>query len=177
VRVSALLGVWLLLRTFPASALILGGGPPETDCYAAFDVRKCFDNVIDCQDGDPVCDSDLAVNGECAVKVSLCASQNAPGCTAKPVRSMKVKVRPRRLRVAPPPNPPLPAAQAMCGTGTVYTIPVSSGPRRRRAKVRFAMKAIAEGSRRIGVATPLASSHHRAALRTPRAPRSRKRWL
>jgi len=43
----------------PAAALVLGGGAPKTDCWAAFDgVNQTMGTTVACIDGDPACDAD-----------------------------------------------------------------------------------------------------------------------
>ena len=68
---------------------VLGGGPPKSDCYAAFDVLGATvqgKRTAQCTDGDAACDSDGQVNRTCQFSVSLCVFQtDVPGCTAATV--------------------------------------------------------------------------------------------
>lgn len=94
VRVMA--GLALLLGcAMPASATIVaGGGVRSQDCLAVFDVPVVLaPNVrsIRCVDGDPACDGDGLVNGECRFPVAVCANSTAePLCSLNGVQSMFV---------------------------------------------------------------------------------------
>jgi hypothetical protein len=139
----------LAVSAQPGSALIVGGGPQTSECYAGFSLGECEANVIDCQDGDSTCDSDGVENGSCTITLSLCAFQEASGRTAAPVSSIKAKVKPKKLGFTPPANPPLPASAAVCGPESTYTLPVSSGKLRKRAKAIFSFKAKSSGKPKI----------------------------
>ena len=64
---------------------ILGGGPPKSDCYAAFEVAGATTlgkRTAECHDGDAACDTDGQANGKCEVAVSVCVFQtDVTGCT------------------------------------------------------------------------------------------------
>ncbi len=76
---TVLAGVSALLTPTPASAIVVGGGgSSKTDCLTAFDASvnspAAKPRMIRCADGDPVCDLDGIVNGECNFKVGVCAN-------------------------------------------------------------------------------------------------------
>ncbi len=99
----------------PASALVLGGGPAKTDCYAAFDgvtvTRKS--TIVECTDGDPTCDFDTTP-GMCTFKFKVCTSvQDVAGCTPLPLR----KITPRNLKV-----PALGGTAFVCGEDNLIVL-------------------------------------------------------
>ena len=94
-RVFAAALIGLLFPTGVAGATIVaGGGPRSQDCLAVFDTPVALaPNVrtIRCVDGDPACDADLEVNGECRFPVAVCAnSTHEPLCSLAGVQSMFV---------------------------------------------------------------------------------------
>src|SRR5215510_6993 len=97
---------WLLLlvlslaASHPASALVSGGGPAKTDCYAEWQVTTSGVQAtrgkigVDCQDGDPACDVDRTVNGVCTIGVSVCLFENdVSGCAPQPVTSVELSAK------------------------------------------------------------------------------------
>ena len=76
------------------ATIVAGGGPRSQDCLAVFDVPVALNaNVrsIRCVDGDPACDADGLVNGECRFPVAVCAnSTTQPLCSLSGVQSMFV---------------------------------------------------------------------------------------
>lgn len=89
-RAFALLFV---LVAVPAGATIVsGGGPLSLDCLAVFDTPVTLTgntHTIRCTDGDPSCDADGVVNGECKFSVAVCANSTTPAsCTLQGVQSM-----------------------------------------------------------------------------------------
>lgn len=74
------------------ATVVPGGGPRSQDCLAAFDVPAAASSTmrsIRCTDGDPACDGDGLVNGECKFPVAVCANGTfEPACTLSGVQSM-----------------------------------------------------------------------------------------
>lgn len=75
--------------------MIGGGGSSSTDCLLAFDAPanhpagKPKDVV--CTDGDPLCDSDLTINGVCEIRISACANSTfSPSCSLTGLASVMV---------------------------------------------------------------------------------------
>jgi len=88
--VAALL---VLFTSGVASATIVpGGGPRSLDCLAVFETPVALaPNVrqIRCVDGDPACDADGEVNGECRFPISVCANYTGEAsCSLQGVQSM-----------------------------------------------------------------------------------------
>jgi len=93
--VAVAAGLALLVSVLDAGATIVrGGGPRFTDCLAVFDTPvQLASNVrtIRCLDGDPACDADGEVNGECRFPVTVCANSTTdPLCSLSGVQSMFV---------------------------------------------------------------------------------------
>jgi len=91
----AILFLAVALLATPARALVPGGGPAKSDCYAQWQVttRELQANHgrtgVDCQDGDPRCDVDGQQNGTCTLGVSICVFQPAmSGCVPQEVTSV-----------------------------------------------------------------------------------------
>jgi hypothetical protein len=85
----------LLLAALPSNAAattVPGGGPASLDCLAVFETPVALaPNVrqIRCVDGDPSCDADGVINGECKFSVAVCANSPTPAsCTVQGVQSM-----------------------------------------------------------------------------------------
>jgi hypothetical protein len=80
----------------PALALIVGGGgSSRTDCLLVFDAPvndpPSKPKRIRCTDGDPGCDADGVVNGECVFPVSVCGNSTFdPRCTLSAISSIRV---------------------------------------------------------------------------------------
>lgn len=88
----------LLLGMTPARATeVGGGGSSKVDCLTTFDapVNTPLNKPrnIRCADGDPTCDLDGVVNGQCNFKVSVCANStfNPSACTLNGVRLITVE--------------------------------------------------------------------------------------
>jgi hypothetical protein len=121
----------LLLGGVPASAVVLGGGPTKTDCYAVWEgvTANHGKNRVDCQDGDPSCDVDGVVNGVCRLGIGICLFQNdVPGCTPEPIEKATATAKPGRIGravpvVAPTP-PPTPVSTPTCGSEQLLTLPL-----------------------------------------------------
>src|SRR5262249_35715785 len=95
-----------------AGAMVPGGGPARTDCYAGFQVTTeargatHAGTVVDCQDGDPSCDVDGEMNGRCAIGVSVCTQLGGrASCTPEPVTALAMSKRAAAPRVVAPPPP------------------------------------------------------------------------
>jgi hypothetical protein len=79
-----------------AGATVLpGGGPARLDCLGVFETPVVLNprtRQIRCVDGDPACDADGVVNGECKFAVSVCANSPTPAtCTVLGVQSMFIE--------------------------------------------------------------------------------------
>ena len=91
----AILFLAAALLATPARALVPGGGPAKSDCYAQWQVTTPELQAnhgrtgVDCQDGDPRCDVDGQQNGTCTLGVSICVFQPAmSGCVPREVTSV-----------------------------------------------------------------------------------------
>lgn len=120
-----------LVATPPARALIPGGGPAQTDCFAAWQVttQDLVANKgktgVDCQEGDPKCDVDATQNGVCVFGVSVCLGQTGvTGCTPQAVTAVKLNKKAQQLGLT---LPGLPALAPACGTGTAVTVALRRG--------------------------------------------------
>ncbi|MDG2010890.1 MAG: hypothetical protein P8K76_14045 [Candidatus Binatia bacterium] len=72
-----------------------GGGPRSTDCLAVFQVPAA-DAIVGkrlvCTDGDPTCDSDGVVNGQCAFSVGICSNYSGGDrCDRQGLRQITVE--------------------------------------------------------------------------------------
>jgi hypothetical protein len=122
------------LATFvvPAAALafIAGGGPARSDCIAAWQVTTAEvggRTRVDCQDGDPACDIDGAVDGMCMFGVSVCTGAvEVAGCTPEPVTSIAFDRRTTRFGLA---TPELPGTEPSCGPAAVIPVLLRDTPR------------------------------------------------
>jgi hypothetical protein len=103
----------------PASALVDGGGPKKSDCYAQLDgvvSKSKRSSRIECMDGDPSCDTDGACNGTCEFRVSLCLNlDNMAGCTPGTITDVRIKGAELAM-------PSLPAVGATCGDFTTVSV-------------------------------------------------------
>jgi hypothetical protein len=88
----------VLLAAAPAArALVIGGGgSSRTDCLLALDAPvndpPTKPKKVRCTDGDPNCDADGVVNGECVFQVGVCANStfDPAHCTLSGVLSIAV---------------------------------------------------------------------------------------
>ena len=82
----------VLVASDARATIVLGGGPRSVDCLAVFDTPVALANnvrQIRCVDGDPACDADGEVNGECRFPIAVCANSTAePKCSLQGVQSM-----------------------------------------------------------------------------------------
>lgn len=72
-----------------------GGGSPSSDCLAVFDgpvnSPASRPRSVRCVDGDPACDGDATVNGQCQFPIRICANSTVdPRCTLNGVTSIVV---------------------------------------------------------------------------------------
>jgi hypothetical protein len=90
--VRAMAVVALLVATTAGATVVPGGGPRSQDCLAVFDTPVALaPNVrtIRCTDGDPACDADGLVNGECKFPIAVCANVTSIAqCSLQGVQSM-----------------------------------------------------------------------------------------
>jgi hypothetical protein len=130
---SAVLTLGLTLAASLATARVPGGGPAATDCRAEWQVTtpEMTPNHgrigVDCEDGDPRCDIDGAVNGACTLGVSVCVAQTGvAACTSSPVTAIALSRRARQLGLT---APALPATTPECGPASIVTLPLRTGRR------------------------------------------------
>ena len=119
-----------LAHARPSPALVAGGGPAKTDCYAEWQVTSAGVQAnhgkvgVDCQDGDPACDVDATPNGVCTFGVSICVFQSdVPGCTPQPLTEVRLSAKAKRLGLQPPPS----ATASTCGPATLVTLGLRQG--------------------------------------------------
>src|SRR5437867_10880866 len=74
---TLLLAITTVLAAPRAHALLLGGGPLETDCFAAFDGPAVDRTFVVCGDGDPGCDADATRDGACVFGVRILCSRRS----------------------------------------------------------------------------------------------------
>ena len=120
-----------LAHARPSPALVAGGGPAKTDCYAEWQVTSAGVQAnsgkmgVDCQDGDPACDVDATPNGVCTSGVSICVFQSdVPGCTPQPLTEVRLSAKAKRLGLQPPPSS---ATAPTCGPATLVTLALRQG--------------------------------------------------
>ena len=91
VRASVVLAALSATAATARATVVAGGGPRSQDCLAVFETPVVLlPNVrtIRCVDGDPGCDGDGLVNGECKFPVSVCANSTfEPLCSLSGVQS------------------------------------------------------------------------------------------
>ncbi len=131
----------------PPSCAITGGGAPATDCHAEFAAPRLRLNFppydptapkprreVRCFDGDPLCDLDGAVNGECLFDVDICLHNEdpaLPSCAvadvtkvtiANPMRDPDLKSLQQAI------NTLLPATTNVCTNGQTLRVPAKKPP-------------------------------------------------
>ncbi len=84
-----------------ASGRIAGGSGTKPDCYSEFDgitaTRTSNPPRVDCEDGDPSCDTDGKCDGTCTFKIRLCVNQtDVSGCTPPAGGIGTIKVLPNK---------------------------------------------------------------------------------
>src|SRR5437899_2634927 len=124
-----------LAHARPSPALVAGGGPAKTDCYAEWQVTTAGVQAnrgkvgVDCQDGDPACDVDATSNGVCTLGVSVCLFESdVPGCTPQPVTDLTLSPKAQALGLELPPITP-PVTAATCGPATLASLQLRQGKR------------------------------------------------
>lgn len=92
VRATLVCATLVASASSAAATIVAGGGARSQDCLAVFDVPVALSpgvRSIRCVDGDPACDADGLVNGECRFPVAVCAnSTSEPLCSLAGVQSM-----------------------------------------------------------------------------------------
>lgn len=92
VRAAIVLAAVVVPVSTARATVVAGGGPRSQDCLAVFETPVVLaPNVrtIRCVDGDPACDGDGLVNGECRFPITVCANSTfEPLCTLNGVQSM-----------------------------------------------------------------------------------------
>jgi hypothetical protein len=89
-------GVLLVTAPVARAIVIGGGGSSRTDCLLALDAPvndpPTKPKKVRCTDGDPRCDADGVVNGECVFQVGVCANStfDPTHCTLSGVNSIAV---------------------------------------------------------------------------------------
>jgi hypothetical protein len=158
-RVRALLPsvLGLVLGGAPrAFALIPGGGPAASDCYAEWQVNSteltatAGKSNLDCEDGDPRCDVDGAANGACTFGVSVCIFQSdLPACTPQEVTEIRFGEAARSLGLPSAPT----GAAAACGQAGLVSVRLRSGRRgmRKSKPLRLKLTALSNGKPRKDV--------------------------
>jgi hypothetical protein len=81
--------------------------------------------TLSCKDGDPTCDTDGAVNGQCVIKLNACVGEASTGCTPGSITGT-LKVAAKKLVGFAPPNP---AAAPTCGTTGTLTLSLRRVPK------------------------------------------------
>ena len=104
------------------AGLVFGGGPPKTDCYAAFDVTGVTsakgNRVVQCHDGDP-CDTDGQRDGTCTFSFTVCVIQTGDAsCHPADVDKLPKKAGGLSL-------PTVPATGPACGAPNVVKVRVN----------------------------------------------------
>ena len=67
--------LWASREAVASPDIFAGGGPGRTDCLTVFDLPAASQIVarrLVCEDGDPACDSDGEINGQCVFSIGLC---------------------------------------------------------------------------------------------------------
>jgi hypothetical protein len=92
VRAAVMLAALVAMVAPAAATVVPGGGPRSQDCLAVFETPVTLGpnvRVIRCDDGDPSCDADGLVNGECKFPIAVCANATSePTCSLQGVQSM-----------------------------------------------------------------------------------------
>jgi len=135
----------------PGAACVPGGGSPKTDCVV--EIEGVVPNApasrpkkLRCQDGDPACDTDGALNGSCRVLVRLCLNVDDPAlplCAPSDVASLELR-NPAPGRRGHDPQlaaladalPPLPTADAACTDAVPVYAPLRTKRGRFKASTR-----------------------------------------
>ena len=137
-----------------APALVAGGGPAKSDCYAEWQVTTPELGAnrgrvgVDCQDGDPRCDVDGETNGTCVFGVSICVFQSdVARCQPREVTAVTL---PRRTASLGLQAPPVPASVAACGPAALLPLALRTGRRAARPSktLRLGMTATSSGKPR-----------------------------
>ena len=81
----------LLIPLGAVAALLPGGGPRRTDCFALLDVEgpppPGAPRKVSCVDGDPHCDADGMCDGTCQFTVRVCVNDEGVAAASRRRRS------------------------------------------------------------------------------------------
>ena len=150
-RSAIALGI-LLLSASGAWAFVPGGRAARSDCLAEWRVTDRTvtptkgRDVVECQDGDPICDADGRADGRCTFNVSVCVLQDdplVPACLA-PATGLHLRHLTRGL------EPPISLSHRGCGRPTPLRVATRLNARHRRirsVRVALRMTAVAPGMR------------------------------
>jgi len=126
-----------------ARALVLGGGSPETDCYAVFDgveLDSSSRKVI-CTDGDARCDRDGIPDGVCRLDIRICAHvPGIPGCRPRRIGDITVGGFSRGGGPFTIPVPVTPISRERCGDFARVSVPLrrtGSGVKVGKARIKL----------------------------------------
>jgi hypothetical protein len=116
--VISLLGI--LLVASRTSAVVLGGGLPDTDCTVGFEGVTATDGAsgVVCTDGDPTCDNDATADGSCRFEIRVCTRLGESGCTPRDVTSIAIAGLPF--------DRPTLSGGTACGTPDTFAVPAGS---------------------------------------------------
>ena len=93
---AAAVVTWLSAATVGNAAIFGGGGGARNDCLLVFDAPvndpPAKPKRIRCTDGDPACDADGVVDGQCVFAIGVCANStfDAARCTSSGVNLITV---------------------------------------------------------------------------------------
>jgi len=94
--------------------------------------------TLSCKDGDPSCDTDGTVNGQCVIKLNACVGEASTGCTPGTI-TPPLKFTPAVTRKLVGFAAPDPAAAPGCGTTGTVTLSLRRVPKNTaKACVKFA---------------------------------------
>jgi hypothetical protein len=93
---AALAAAFVFVGAHAGATVIGGGGSASKDCLLALDapvnVPSAHPRHVRCTDGEPSCDGDAVVDGDCEVDVSVCANSTFdPSCTLAGVQEITVE--------------------------------------------------------------------------------------
>lgn len=88
------IGAACLLASAAHATTVGGGGSKKTDCYAVFETSVALPEnkrKVICVDGDPACDFDATIDGQCTFDLAVCINSTFnPVCTKNGVESIFV---------------------------------------------------------------------------------------
>ncbi len=99
---------------------VTGRGNPAARCFVTVEgLSATSDGRAVCDDGDPACDADGVVNGECAFGFTVCVAEVLSGCHVSSITA--VNATPPSLHVG---LPAVPASVPTCGPATEVVVPL-----------------------------------------------------